>query len=308
MSLSRFLFLHSLVILCHSALNAISIGSLGRIDQRLMIHVAILMKPYLDLILSGRKTIESRLTKTNRPPYDSIEVGERIYFKQSSGPFRATAIAEQVLCLDRVTPQRVMELQHTYNDAICGTDDFWEWKRDSRFVTLIWLREVESVEIGPGVAPQRGIAWLGLDENLDVYPACLTTPNESNTIARQLKFAATAPADDPNDVIVLPLTDGNIRNAHVSIRGETPGSVRGQFPDWAFGGATKETQSTRLLRLEFADGAVVETDIVAGKNIFRVRGVWRKWFKENGASAGDALLLFPLGVGHYAVRLGQRRK
>ncbi len=269
-----------------------------------MIHIAILMKPYLDLIISGRKTIESRLTKTNRLPFDSIETGERIYFKQSSGPFRATALVDQVLCLDALTPQRIKRLQQIYNDAICGADDFWEWKHDSNFASLIWLRAVEPISFGPEINPQRGIAWLGLDDKHDVYPDCVKGLSHDS----QLQFKQVDdPSPEPAGVIVLPLTEGNIRHSHVSIRGEVPGDVRGRFPNWAFGGPTKATQAARQLTLEFDDTSMVQTDIVEGKNILRVRGVWRKWFAENDANPGDAVLLFQLEVGRYAVRLGRRR-
>ena len=64
------------------------------------VHVAILMRRYLDLVLAGRKTIESRLTRTSRAPYEQIHAGERIYFKVSAGPFMATAVVYAVTCFD----------------------------------------------------------------------------------------------------------------------------------------------------------------------------------------------------------------
>jgi hypothetical protein len=72
-----------------------------------LIHIAVLIQPYLDFILQGKKTVESRLTMQARDPFDNIEKGERIYFKQSSGPYRATAIADQVLFEDNLTPRRI---------------------------------------------------------------------------------------------------------------------------------------------------------------------------------------------------------
>ena len=42
-----------------------------------MIHVAIMMKRYLDLVLDGTKTVECRLTRQARAPYEAIEPGEK---------------------------------------------------------------------------------------------------------------------------------------------------------------------------------------------------------------------------------------
>jgi len=51
-----------------------------------MIHVAILKPGYIQAILAGTKTIESRLTKTAQPPYGKVVTGERLYLKASGGP------------------------------------------------------------------------------------------------------------------------------------------------------------------------------------------------------------------------------
>jgi len=260
-----------------------------------MIHVAILMKPYVEMILSGRKTIESRLTKTARAPYGVIERGERIYFKQSAGPFRATAVVDEVLCVDGLTPRRVRRLKKIYNSGICGDDQFWEWKRDSNFVTLVWLREVEQVKFGPSLNPQRGIAWLTLDEKMDVYPECVCERNGDS----QLPYGVEE-CDASVLPIVINLTAGNVRNSHVRV----PVEVRSYFPKWAFGGATKAEQAGRMLTLELENGPTVLTDIVSDKGIFRARGCWREWFDMCGAESGDRVLLFPVGKeGHYFVRL-----
>ena len=258
-----------------------------------MIHVAILMRPYVEMILSGRKTIESRLTKTSRAPYGVIERGERIYFKQSGGPFRATAVVDEVLCVDGLTPRHVRRLKKIYNSGICGDDQFWEWKRDSNYVSLIWLREVEEISYGPEVKPQRGIAWLTLDDEMDVYPECVADNGEMLPYGEIEDRCSGLP-------IVIVLTAGNIRNSHVRV----PSKVRQLFPKWAFGGATKLEQAGRLLTLELENGPTVVTDIVSDKGIFRSRGCWREWFDMCGAEAGDRVLLFPVGKeGHYFVRL-----
>ena len=49
-------------------------------------HLAVFTDPYIDLIFSGEKTIESRFSKVRCAPYGKIESGDLVYMKQSSGP------------------------------------------------------------------------------------------------------------------------------------------------------------------------------------------------------------------------------
>ena len=102
-----------------------------------MIHVAVLLKPYLDLVLSGRKTIECRLTREARDPFERIEAGERIYFKHSSGPYGATALVDHAMFEAGLTPKRTREIRRDYNHEICGEPAYWDAKRNSVFCSLI---------------------------------------------------------------------------------------------------------------------------------------------------------------------------
>jgi hypothetical protein len=109
------------------------------------IHVAVLKKKYLDLILSGRKRMECRLTKIACPPYGAIASGERILLKESSGPVRGESLAGPVIFMGRLTPQDVDDLCQKYNEHILGDDEFWNAKRICRYVTLIPLQRVMTV-------------------------------------------------------------------------------------------------------------------------------------------------------------------
>lgn len=123
-------------------------------------HVAILLRRYIRLILEGRKTIESRLTRTPRVPFRAIKPGDRIYFKCSGGPYMASAVAGEVTFHDDLTPAKVEELRQRYNHAVCGDDEYWQWKSDSRYATFIALREVKPSREGPPLPPSKGPAWF----------------------------------------------------------------------------------------------------------------------------------------------------
>lgn len=53
-------------------------------------HLAILTQPWLDLILDGHKTIETRISKIKLPPYQAVSVGDRVLMKQSGGAVKGT--------------------------------------------------------------------------------------------------------------------------------------------------------------------------------------------------------------------------
>ena len=47
--------------------------------------MAIFRQPYLDLILDGKKTIESRFSLDRRAPYNSVKNGDKIIMKEFWG-------------------------------------------------------------------------------------------------------------------------------------------------------------------------------------------------------------------------------
>ena len=151
-------------------------------------HIAILKREYLKLVLAQIKTVESRLTYNAIAPWQQINPNERIYFKQSGGPFRATAVVEHVDFFDHVTPDKLRKLYDRFNDAVCGSKDYWFiTKATARYATFITLREVLPTSVGPTMKPSQGLAWFVIDP--------VTIP---------LPFAVT-------------LTDGAIKNGYISL-------------------------------------------------------------------------------------------
>ncbi len=129
-------------------------------------HLAILKRPYLDAILSGSKTIESRLTKTRRAHFGRVQPGDKLFLKLSSGPVCATAIVERVRYFENLTPKKIGELKDKYNDLICGDDDYWRSKMDCRFGMLVRLKDVRPIEaVRINKKDWRG--WVVLTEKED---------------------------------------------------------------------------------------------------------------------------------------------
>ncbi len=109
-------------------------------------HPVILKKPYLEAILVGRKTIESRLFKTKHSPFGRVRAGDTLFLKQSSGPVCAIARASAVKNFENLTPEQIIRLKERYNGQIKGSDEYWQSKLESKFAFLVWLVKVENIE------------------------------------------------------------------------------------------------------------------------------------------------------------------
>jgi ASC-1-like (ASCH) protein len=109
-------------------------------------HLVILKRPYLQAILSGRKSIESRFMKIKRVPYAKVSAGDRLFFKESGGKVCGTGKAGKVMQFKGLTDQRIIQLKRKYNQRICGADSYWEQQKDCRWGVLVWLKEVRAIE------------------------------------------------------------------------------------------------------------------------------------------------------------------
>lgn len=127
-----------------------------------MNHLAVVHRRYLDLILTGEKTVESRLSKVRCAPYGRIEPGDRIYFKESSGPVRASVVAKQIEHHENLTPTLVRSLKHRHNELVLGNADYWRLKSSARYAVLIWFAQVRPVADWPSKPALNGRGWLCL--------------------------------------------------------------------------------------------------------------------------------------------------
>jgi ASC-1-like (ASCH) protein len=108
-------------------------------------HLAILKKPYLDAILAGRKTVESRFYQTRHKWLSQISAGDKLFLKASSGPVMATATVASVKRFENLTARQIAKLQRQYNQQIAGNEQYWKDKMNSRFGVLVWLKDVQPI-------------------------------------------------------------------------------------------------------------------------------------------------------------------
>ena len=121
--------------------------------------MVILKRKYLELIVSGCKRVECRLTRTRRAPFGQVACGDRLLLKESCGPIRAEAAVSRVEFLGDLDSGGLAELERRYDGQIMGGRAFWDARRECRYCSLIWLEAVR--EVRPWRIRRRGMdAWV----------------------------------------------------------------------------------------------------------------------------------------------------
>ncbi len=140
-----------------------------------MDHVAYMKKEWglLPKILSGEKKIESRWYKTKHLPWDKINVGDRIFFKNSGEPVTVVSKVGKVIKFESLTPKRIRKILEKYGQDDGITKDklnyFYKLFVDKKYCLLIFLTGAEKIE--PFEIDKRGFgqmaAWITV-EDIDI--------------------------------------------------------------------------------------------------------------------------------------------
>lgn len=133
-----------------------------------MDHVAIMKKSWglIPKILDGRKKIESRWGVNKCVPWGRVKKGDRVYFKNSGEKVTVVAEVEKILEFNNLNPSLVKSILKKYGgeDGIASGDinSTFEWAKNKRYCTLIFLKKVR--EVVPFKIDKRGFgtgaAWL----------------------------------------------------------------------------------------------------------------------------------------------------
>jgi hypothetical protein len=111
-------------------------------QQQVRGHLAVLTKPYLEKIITGQKTIESRFSKSRTPPFDRVQKDDIVFLKEVSGPIHAIALTSQVLFFGPLKPGEAEYIMESYQEGLQLDSDFQKSKQDSHYATLISLGRI----------------------------------------------------------------------------------------------------------------------------------------------------------------------
>lgn len=110
-----------------------------------MEHLAIMSKGYIEKILSGEKSIESRFSVNRISPFGKIKVGEKVYLKETGKPVSVSFEVESVLFFEDLDKGKIKEIRAKYGKQICAEEEFWQIKQRARYATLIFVKNPKRV-------------------------------------------------------------------------------------------------------------------------------------------------------------------
>lgn len=124
-------------------------------------HLAVFVQPYLRYVLDGQKTVESRFSVNQTPPYGKVGVGDVLLLKRTGGPIVGIGRIGQVWFY-QIDSESLHELQTAFSAALCAQDpQFWAELSNGSYATLMRLEHVESIApIKIGKSDRRG--WVVL--------------------------------------------------------------------------------------------------------------------------------------------------
>jgi hypothetical protein len=115
--------------------------------------------PYLDLLVTGAKVVESRFHRVRQAPLFSATAGDVIAFKQASGPVRAIAVVSDVEFVD-LRRTSIESVRDRFQEDLAATDDdFWSSRADAKWASLLSLGQVREVSPVPITKRDRR-AWI----------------------------------------------------------------------------------------------------------------------------------------------------
>lgn len=115
-----------------------------RPTSRIGIHLAIFAEPFLSMVLSGEKTIESRFSRNRCAPYGEVDDGDIILLKEVSGPICGLVLARRIWCYDLET-EPIERIRHRFGADIRANEEFWSSRVDALYATLIELEAPASI-------------------------------------------------------------------------------------------------------------------------------------------------------------------
>lgn len=108
-------------------------------------------KDYIQMMFSGEKTIDIKLSDRRIPPYNAINDGDMLYVKESSGPVVGRILIPKVTYHEISDPMQILDILLTIQDRV-GLDNeehaqrMFERVSGKRYVTLFELAEPEALE------------------------------------------------------------------------------------------------------------------------------------------------------------------
>jgi hypothetical protein len=109
------------------------------------IHLGVFVEPYIQYILEGKKTIESRFSMNRSAPYKKVCNGDILLLKRSGGPIVALCLIGEAWFYE-LEESSWREIKREYRDQLCAQDpDFWKDRSAASFASLMRIHNVQQI-------------------------------------------------------------------------------------------------------------------------------------------------------------------
>lgn len=141
-------------------------------EHRATLHLAVMRAPYLQLLLTGNKTIESRFSVNRIAPFENVSTGDVLALKQQSGPVVGLCVVEHAAFYE-LDPPTWRLLRDQFARPLCAEDDdFWAARERARYATLMTV--VHAHWIAPVRVEKRDRrGWVRLDRSISQHQLAL---------------------------------------------------------------------------------------------------------------------------------------
>lgn len=122
------------------------LGSLSNESKtKFSLHLAVFVEPFLQYVLDGKKTMETRFSVVRCAPYERVASGDVILLKKSGGDIIGICKVRSA-AFYRLEKNAWDEIK-TFARDICAEDpQFWEQRKNASYATLLRVNRVKTTD------------------------------------------------------------------------------------------------------------------------------------------------------------------
>lgn len=126
-------------------------------------HLAIFKGDGGEKLLEGKKTIESRFSKSKIPPFRVISSGDLVYIKPSGKDIIGEFRVKKVIFFDGLDLSDLSYLKERYGRQLAVDEDYWKGKENCKVGTLIFIGNSSRFITSPVKVPKKDLrGWVVL--------------------------------------------------------------------------------------------------------------------------------------------------
>lgn len=124
-------------------------------------HLAIFKGEAGQLILSGKKKVESRFSKRKDPPFAKVSSGDLVYIKPTGKDIIGQFRVKKVIFYDGVD---ILDIRKRYGKDLAVDEAYWKGKENAKYGTLIFIGDSATFITSPVKLSKKDLrGWVVLD-------------------------------------------------------------------------------------------------------------------------------------------------